>query len=136
MQGDAFVDEVEEPDPILNWITNLIIGACIEVHRHLGPGYLEAYYEEALAQEFTLRGIRFIRQQSFDVTYKGKVIGSGRCDFVVEEKVVVEIKAIESFAPVHTAQVISYLRSTGHKLGLLINFNVRLLKDGIKRIAR
>lgn len=129
-------DEYEELDPVLNMITGAVIAACIEVHRLLGAGYLEAYYEEALAHEFDLRGVKFSRQHPFEVTYKGKTIVSGRCDFVVERKVIVEIKAVESFAPVHTAQLISYLRSLDLRLGLLINFNVSLLKHGIKRIAR
>ena len=115
--------------------TNAALGACIEVHRHLGLGYLEAYYEEALAREFTRMGIRFSRQHCFQVLYKGEVIGEGRIDFVIEDKVILDLKSVESLAPVHTAQMISYLRAMRLKLGLLVNFNVRLLKEGIKRIA-
>jgi GxxExxY protein len=135
MGEEAFVDDEEEPVPELNRLTNLIIAVCIEVHRLLGPGYLEAYYEEAVAREFKRRGITVSRQHPFQVIYKGDVIGEGRIDFVVEGKVALEIKSVESLHPLHTAQVISYLRATKLKLGLLINFNVRLLKDGIKRVA-
>lgn len=129
------LDDVDEPDLELNRITNAIIGACIEVHRHLGAGYLESYYEAALEKEFKLRGIPYSRQHSFSVKYKGDVIGTGAADFLVEGKVLIEIKAVESLAPVHTAQVISYLRALSIRLGLLINFNSDLLKHGIKRIA-
>jgi len=132
---EPFVDFEDEPDPELNRITNAIIGACIEVHRHLGPGYLESYYEEALEREFKLRSIRYQRQFRFSVTYKGESIGEGCLDFLVEDLVVLELKAVEQLAPIHTAKMISYLRATRKRLGLLVNFNVRLLKEGIKRIA-
>lgn len=135
MVEDKFVDEVDEPDEELNRLTNLIIGACIEVHRELGPGYIEAYYEEALARELSLRRISFSRQHSFRVMYKGALIGEGKLDFLVEDKVIVELKSVEALAPVHVAHVISYLRANKMRLALLINLNVRLLKDGIKRIA-
>jgi GxxExxY protein len=136
MVEEPFVDHVDEPDPELNRITNAIIGAGIEVHRQLGCGYVEAYYERALERELKLRGIAYSRQHRFEVNYKGEVIGTGEVDFVVEGKVIVEIKAVEKLAPVHVAQVISYLRALGLRLGLLINFNTDLLKNGIKRIAR
>jgi GxxExxY protein len=131
----AFVDFEEEPDPALNRLTNLLIGACIEVHRHLGAGYLEAYYEEALAKEFELRGISVSRQHPFAVTYKGFAIGTGRLDFLVEGKVILDLKAVDQLSSVFTAQMISYLRAMNCRLGLIVNFNVKLLKDGIKRIA-
>jgi GxxExxY protein len=134
-QAAVHFDEIDEPDPDLNRITNLIISCCIEVHRQLGPGYLEAYYERALAKEFRLRKVRFRQQHAFQVTYKGEVVGDGRIDFVVEDQVILDLKAVETLAPVHTAQMISYLRATGLRLGILVNFNVRLLKEGIKRIA-
>ena len=107
---EPFVDWEDEPDPELNRVTNAIIGACIEVHRHLGPGYLEAYYEEALERQFKARGIRYVRQSRFVVMYKGEPIGEGSLDFLVEDAVVVELKSIDQFAPVHTAKMISYLR--------------------------
>lgn len=101
----------------------------------LGPGYLESVYEEALAVELELRGIAFARQVGMAVNYKGKMVGEGRLDFLVGRDLVVELKAVEALAPIHHAQVISYLKATGHSLGLLINFNVRVLKDGLQRIV-
>lgn len=132
---DILVDDDMEPDPELNRITNAILGAAIEVHRTLGPGFSEGVYANAMELEFTHRGIPFLRECPIEVMYRGKLVGKGRMDFLVEGKVVVDLKAIESFAPIHTAQMISYLRATRHSLGLLLNFNVRRLKDGIKRIA-
>ena len=116
-------------------LTFVVIGAAMEVHRVLGPGYLENIYEEALAIEMAKRKIPFERQKIIYVTYDGQMIGESRLDFLVERRLVVELKAIEDFAPIHSAQVISYLKMTKHKFGLLINFNVPILKEGIKRIA-
>ena len=130
-----YVDEDMEPNPELNRITNGIIGAAIDVHKALGPGFYESVYEEALALALGKRGIRFSRQHAFEVIYDGHVVGTGRVDFVVEHKVIVEIKSIEALGPVHTAQAISYLRATKLPLAILINFNVKRLIDGIKRIA-
>jgi GxxExxY protein len=132
--SDAF-DDVDEPDPELNRISNAIIGAAIEVHRLLGPGYQESVYENALAIEFTHRGIRYVRQHPFQVFYKGEMVGEGRLDFLVEDKVVVDLKAVIELHPLFTSQIISYLRATHRKLGIILNFNVRKLTDGIKRIA-
>jgi GxxExxY protein len=115
-------------------LTEKIIGAGIEVHRVLGPGYLEAVYEEALGVEFELRGIEYERQKEIVIDYKGSPVGKHRLDFVVEDTAVVEIKSVERFDEIHRAQVISYCKATGKKVGLLINFNVPVLKDGIKRI--
>ena len=129
-----FVDEEEEPDPELKRVTNVIIGAAIAVHRELGPGHAESAYQKALAIEFDVRGVRYSAQHRFVLTYRGHVVGEGVLDFLVEG-VAVEIKSVETLAPVHTAQVIGYLRAAGLKLGLLINFNVKLLKDGVKRIS-
>lgn len=129
-----FVDEEEEPDPELKRVTNVIIGAAIPAHRELGPGHAESAYQKALTIEFDLRGVRYRSQHRFVLTYRGHVVGEGFLDFLVEG-VVVEIKSVKMLAPLHTAQVIGYLRATGLKLGLLINFNVKLLKDGIKRIS-
>jgi GxxExxY protein len=123
-----------EPEIELNAITEKIIGAAMEVHKRLGPGLDEALYEAALCVELGLRGIAFRRQVAFDVEYKGVVIGVKRVDLIIEEKVLVELKAIEQIAPVHKAQVLTYLKITGLKLGLLINFNVPFLKDGLKRV--
>jgi len=135
MPENAFVDDEMEPDPDLNQITSAVIGCAIEVHRWLGPRYLEAYYEEAMAIEMTLRGIRFERQKPFEVPYKGHIIVTGRLDLLVEDKVIVELKAVENLNPVFTAQVISYLKANNKRLAIIINFNVKLLKEGIKRIA-
>lgn len=110
------------------------IGAAIEVHRHLGPGVLESVYEEALCIELALREIPFKRQHVVAVEYKGRQIGEGRLDLLVGDRLIVELKAIDNLAPIHTAQALSYLKATGHKLCLLINFNVAVLKHGIKRV--
>lgn len=112
-----------------------VIGAAIEVHRHLGPGYLESVYEEALGIELGLRGVTFRRQVVFALDYKGYQVGEGRLDLLVGGVLVVELKAVDGFAPIHTAQAISYLKATRHRLALLINFNVPVLKDGLKRVA-
>jgi GxxExxY protein len=114
---------------------NKLIGAAIEVHRHLGPGYLEGVYEQALAVELTLREIPFAKQVVFGLDYKGHVVGEGRWDFIVDDCLIVELKAVEALAPIHTAQCISYLKAGQRRLALLINFNVTVLKDGIKRVA-
>ena len=114
---------------------SIVIGAAIEVQRQLGPGYLESVYEEALAVELTLRKVPFARQVVFALDYKGHKVGEGRMDFLVDDCLVVELKAVEALAPIHTAQAISYLKATKYRLALLINFNVSVLKDGIKRVA-
>jgi GxxExxY protein len=117
-----------------NSLTSLIIGAAIEVHKTLGPGLLESAYEECLAREFVLRTIAFERQKPLPVVYKDVRLECGyRLDFLVGDRVIVELKAIESIAPVHEAVVLTYLRLSGCRLGLLINFNVAILKDGIRR---
>ena len=115
-------------------LTGKIIGAAIEVHRHLGPGFLESVYEEALCVELELRKIPFDRQRPIGVDYKGHSVGQGRLDLLVGDKLLVELKAVDRLAPIHNAQVISYLKATHLHLGLLINFNVPLLKDGIRRV--
>lgn len=117
-------------------ITEKIIGAAIEVHRELGPGLLESAYEAALAYELTLQGLQIERQKEQPVRYKGIWIETGfRIDVVVEGQVVVELKAIDSLLPIHEAQILTYLKLSNCRLGLLINFNVPLLKQGIKRLA-
>jgi len=116
-------------------LTGKIIGAAIEVHRFLGPGLLESIYEEALCYEFTLQKINFERQVPVDVIYKRKVISGQRLDILVEKEVVVEIKSVQQLPDVAIAQLLSYLKSTGLKRGLLINFGERRLVDGIKRIS-
>ena len=112
------------------------IGAAIEVHRALRPGYLEAVYEEGMCYELELRHIPHVRQHRIAVKYKGKLLGEGQIDILVADCLIVELKAVDDLAPIHTAQVISYLKSTGLHLGLLINFKVPILKQGgIKRIV-
>ena len=111
-----------------------VIGAAIEVHRALGAGFLESVYEEALCIELDHKNIPYQRQYPIAVNYRDRSVGEGRLDLLVGEKLIVALKAIEAIAPIHMAQVISYLKTTGFNLALLINFNVRVLKDGIKRI--
>ena len=117
-----------------NEITYEIIGAAIEVHRLLGPGLLESAYEECLAKELALRKLNAERQKPVPVVYKDVKLECGyRIDLLVENRVVVELKSIESLAAIHEAIILTYLRLSGRRLGLLIKFNVKLLKDGIKR---
>ncbi len=118
----------------LNKITERIIGCGIEVHRHLGPGLLESAYEAALCVELGLQGLQYQRQVPIPLTYKGEQIGDYRIELVVEDTVVVEIKSVERHDPLFEAQVLTYLKITGKKIGLLMNFNSRLLTNGIKRL--
>ena len=120
----------------INEISQGIIGAAIEVHRALRPGLLESVYEECLSRELTLRSIPFERQKLLLIEYKGVTLDCGyRLDFLVTGKVVVEVKAVETLLPIHQAQILTYMKLGGWKLGLLINFHVPLLRDGIKRLA-
>jgi GxxExxY protein len=114
-------------------ITQRIIGAAIEVHKHLGPGLPEPVYDGALQIEFDLRGILYQRQVSVPAIYKGHVLGEYRMDFIVEETVVVEVKAVKAVTPVFEGQVLTYLRLSGKHLGLLLNFHERVLVEGIHR---
>jgi GxxExxY protein len=116
-------------------VTERIIGAAIEVHRVLGPGLLESICEEALCHELGLRGIGCERQVGVDVVYKGVVIKGQRIDILVEGRVVVELKAVSSLPDVASAQVLSYLKATGLKTGLLLNFGAPRLVDGVKRLS-
>lgn len=119
-----------------NEITQKIIGAAIEVHKSIGPGLLESAYEACLAREMSLRDIPFERQKPLPLTYKGAKLDVGyRLDFLVAELVVVELKAVKAFEPIHKAQMLTYLRLTGCKLGLLLNFHSPLMKTGIKRVV-
>ncbi len=123
---------MDERDPV----TERVIGAAIEVHRLLGPGLLESIYQRALEHELTLRGVPFLSQEPVPVSYKGVILGDDlKMDFLVEAQLVVEIKTVEKLAPIHEAQLLTYLKLTGFRVGLLINFNVRLLKDGVKRMV-
>ena len=116
-------------------LTEKIIGAAIEVHSHLGPGLLESIYEEALCYEFALRDIAFERRVSVDVIYKGHVIHGQRLDILVEHEVIVELKSVQKLPEVALAQVLSYLKATGLKRALLINFGEKKLVNGVKRIS-
>ena len=119
-----------------NALTDKVIGAAIEVHRHLGPGLLESTYEECLCYELALAGIKFERQVHLPVEYKGIKLDCGyKMDIVVENTIVVELKTVDILLPIHSAQLLSYLRSSGKPVGLLMNFNVEILKNGIKRMV-
>jgi GxxExxY protein len=121
-------------NPHINELTHEIIGSAIEVHRYLGPGLLESSYRECLCRELLLRRIDFRKEFNLPLQYKGMKLDCGyRVDILVEDLVLVELKAIHALAPVHEAQLLTYLRLGGWKLGLLINFNVAVLKDGIRR---
>jgi GxxExxY protein len=118
-------------DEDLTW---QIIGAAIEVHRHLGPGLLESVYQISLARELTLRNIPFRREVNIPVMYKGEPLDANfRADFIVADRVILELKAIEKLLPVHEAQLITYMKLASCSVGLLINFNVTVLKEGIIR---
>jgi GxxExxY protein len=119
-----------------NEITGKIIKAAIEVHRHLGPGLLESAYEECLCHELKLGEMIFQRQVPLPIMYKGIKLDCGyQLDLVVEDRVVVELKSVDKIMSIHEAQLLTYLRLSGYKIGLLINFNVPLLKDGIVRLV-
>lgn len=115
-------------------LSNRVIGAALEVHSILGPGYLESIYEEALAKELGLKNIPFERQKIIQLSYKGMLIGEHRLDFLIDKQIVLELKTVDSLAAIHTAQVLSYLKMMELELGLLINFNVPSLRTGIKRV--
>jgi GxxExxY protein len=135
-EEDAEKRELAEPDEGLNRLTEEVIGAAIEVHRVLGPGFLESFYEQALCMELKERRIEFVRQPVFPILYKGTLIGQTRLDLLIDRRVLVELKATEGYASVHLAQVLSYLKATGLTLGLLINFNVHSLHQGVRRVVR
>ena len=117
-------------------ISNRIIGSALEVHKELGPGLLESVYEQALKYELTVLGIPFESQLALPLFYKNKQLDCGfRIDLLVDKQVVVEIKSVEALVPIHEAQLLSYMKLSRMKIGLLINFNVKLLKDGIKRFV-
>jgi GxxExxY protein len=122
-------------EQVKDW-AHKVIGAAIEVHRQLGPGYLERTYGDALAIELEERQVPFRREAAFDVHYKGAFVGHGRLDFLVAETLIVELKAVETLLPLHHAQVHAYLKTTDLRLGVLLNFQARVLRDGIARIIR
>ena len=117
-------------------LSHRVIGAAIEVHREMGPGLLESAYEECLCHELSLRGIRFQRQLEMPVRYKGVQLECGyRIDLLVEASLVLELKSVEAIAPIHKAQLLTYLRLSQKQVGLLLNFNVMVLKDGLVRMV-
>ena len=117
-------------------LTEKIIGAAVEVHRHLGPGLLESAYEECLCRELELRGLSFERQKPLPLEYKGIRLDCGyRIDIIAENKVILELKCVDAITPVHEAQLLTYLRLSGLKVGLILNFYVPAIKDGIKRLV-
>jgi len=121
-------------DARLERLAHEVIGAAIEVHRDLGPGYLESVYEEALAIEMSSRDIPYQRQYDISIEYKKQRVGTGTLDFLVAGLLVVELKAVEALAGIHTGQLMSYLKATKCRVGLLINFHETLLKKGLERI--
>ena len=131
--GNKSNEKAGTTNEALKQVTEAIIGCAIEVHRQLGPGLLEQTYEAALCIELQNARMRFVKQPIFPVVYKGHAIGEYRLDLIVDDSVVVEIKSVERFDPIFESQVLTYLRVTGKKVGLLMNFNSRLLRDGIKR---
>jgi GxxExxY protein len=123
-------------DMDINELSNRIIGAAIEVHKPLGPGLLESIYEECLGHELELRGLSFERQKPLILTYKGKNLQCGfRLDLVVEKEIILELKSCENIEPIHKAQLLTYLKLSDLHLGLLLNFNVPMMRDGIVRIV-
>lgn len=126
---------MREVDDKLNQLTDRVIGAAIEVHRRLGPGFLEATYQKALSIELRHQRITHQLEAPVQLAYRNESIGEGRLDPLVENALIVELKAVDQIHPIHRAQVISYLKATGHELALLINFNVEVLRDGLHRLV-
>jgi len=128
--------EIDPERERLDRLTETIIGGAIAVHRGIGPGLLESAYEECLCFELSDAGLGFERQVQLPVSYRGVKLDCGyRMDIVVEDRVIVEVKTVERFAAVHEAQLLSYLKMSGRRVGLLLNFHVAILKNGIKRIV-
>jgi GxxExxY protein len=120
----------------INELTEKVIGAAMEVHRALGPGLLESAYETCLARELAIQGIAFEQQVELPVVYRGVPLSCGyRLDFLVEGELILELKAVEELLPIHEAQFLTYLKLSDKRIGLLINFNVALLKQGLRRIV-
>ncbi|MEM8783286.1 MAG: GxxExxY protein [Planctomycetota bacterium] len=126
---------MNDVDPKLNELTDRVIGAAISVHRVLGPGFLESSYQKALSIELQHLNIPHQCEAPIALKYRGQRIGDGRIDILVNDCLVLELKAVDKPAPIHQAQVISYLKATGHPLGLLINFNAETIRDGLQRIV-
>jgi len=113
-----------------------VVDACFAVHSALGPGFLESVYQRALAVELASRGVPFVREVPVQVRYKDQVVGDGRLDLVADDRIVIECKTVDALHDIHRAQLISYLKATGMKLGFLVNFNTPRIKDGLARIVR
>ena len=126
----------EEPAEEVDRLAYAVLGAGIEVHKELGPGHAESVYEKALCIKLRSRGIPFVQQSRYSLLYKGHEVGEGKLDLLVGGLLILEIKAVEALSPLHTSQVIAYLKATNKQLALLVNYNVRRLKDGVKRIAK
>ena len=138
MQSNVRAQSAEETETVrdLNGITRGIIAAAIEVHRHLGPGLLESSYQECVCHELRGMGLSFAREVHLPLSYKGLTLEcSYRIDLLVEDAVLVEFKSVEHLLPIHSAQLLTYLTASHKQIGLLINFNVLLLKNGIKRVV-
>ena len=126
----------EDAEGSVNRLTERVIGLCIEVHKHLGPGLLESAYQTCLAFELEEAGLSFEKEVHLPIRYKGRTLDANyRMDFVIENRLILELKAVETLLPIHEAQVLTYLHLSGHSIGLLINFNANLLKQGIKRLV-
>lgn len=126
---------MKEPGAEADEAARQVIGAAIEVHRVLGPGFLESVYERALCVELALRGVSFETQPTVTVAYKGTVVGDSKPDLIVARCLVVELKTVDNVLPIHRAQVISHLKATALPLALLLNFKVAVMRDGIERIV-
>jgi GxxExxY protein len=135
MAFDAMSGEPIEIDPALNALATRVLDAAFAVHRALGPGHLESVYELAMCAELAAQSIPYVRQVEHEIVYRGQVVGTYRTDLLIADRLIVELKAVDQLAEIHRAQLIAYLRATGITLGYLINFNVALLKDGIRRIV-
>lgn len=123
--------------PEIEQLARRVIGAAIEVHRHLGPGFVERSYEEAMAIELAMQGIRFRRQTEIDIRYKGHIVTTSRLDLIIDDKLIVELKAVEAISILHVKQTLSYLAACGLELGLILNFNVPSMNErGIRRVFR
>jgi GxxExxY protein len=124
-----------EPDAELDELAHRTIGAAIEVHRRLGPGFLESIYEEALCVELATRGLSCERQVPIDIVYRGRAIGQFRLDLVVGARLIVELKTVPQLLPIHIAQLVSYLKAFREPVGILLNFHVSRLQSGIRRVV-
>jgi GxxExxY protein len=128
-RGESGIDEATED------LGAVVLGVAVEVHRVLGPGLPESVYRKAMSHELRLRGIAHVCEAVVPIVYKGELVGEGRLDILVEDRVIVELKCVECLTPVHRAQAVAYLQAKKLKLAFLINFNVAILKDGIKRVV-